>query len=129
MGRAWKIPTKKTYDVIIIGAGGHGLASAFYLAKNHGIKNIAIEKGYLEAKYGVNTTIVNQTTCWMKMHTFMKVTQTLGATKFRLNFNVMFRRCLNLAHTDSQMIQNIMPSNTMRLNGLMQNSRRSKLEK
>ena len=39
---------KKSYDVIIIGAGGHGLATAYYLAKNHGITNVAvIEKGWL----------------------------------------------------------------------------------
>ena len=60
-GRAWRDPKpRKTYDVIIIGAGGHGLASAFYLAKNHGIKNIAVlEKGYLGGgNTGRNTTIV-----------------------------------------------------------------------
>ena len=59
--RAWRDPEpKKTYDVIIIGAGGHGLASAFYLAKNHGIRNIAVlEKGYLGGgNTGRNTTIV-----------------------------------------------------------------------
>ena len=59
--RAWRDPEpKKNYDVIIIGAGGHGLASAFYLAKNHGIKNIAVlEKGYLGGgNTGRNTTIV-----------------------------------------------------------------------
>ena len=39
---------KPTYDVVIIGAGGHGLAAAYYLARDHGIKNIAVlEKGYL----------------------------------------------------------------------------------
>ena len=59
--RAWRDPEpKKSYDVIIIGAGGHGLASAFYLAKNHGIRNIAVlEKGYLGGgNTGRNTTIV-----------------------------------------------------------------------
>ena len=59
--RAWRDPEpKKHYDIIIIGAGGHGLASAFYLAKNHGIKNIAVlEKGYLGGgNTGRNTTIV-----------------------------------------------------------------------
>ena len=45
--RAWRAPEpQKHYDVIIVGAGGHGLATAYYLGKNHGIKNIAIiEKG------------------------------------------------------------------------------------
>ena len=46
--RAWAAPEpKKHYDVIIVGAGGHGLATASYLGKNHGIKNVAIiEKGW-----------------------------------------------------------------------------------
>jgi glycine/D-amino acid oxidase-like deaminating enzyme len=49
-----------SYDVIIIGGGGHGLATAYYLAKNHGIRNIAIlEKGYIgSGNVGRNTTIV-----------------------------------------------------------------------
>ena len=48
-GRAWESPEpKKKYDTIIIGAGGHGLATAYYLGKNHGLKNVAtLEKGWL----------------------------------------------------------------------------------
>ena len=47
--KAWRSPPlKQRYDVIIIGAGGHGLATAYYLAKNHGITNVAVlEKGWL----------------------------------------------------------------------------------
>ena len=47
--RAWGAPELKSeYDVVIIGAGGHGLATAYYLAKNHGVTNVAvIEKGWL----------------------------------------------------------------------------------
>jgi len=59
--RAWRDPQpKKTYDVIIVGGGGHGLATAYYLAKNHGIKNIAVlEKGNIgSGNAGSNTTIV-----------------------------------------------------------------------
>jgi len=50
---AWREPEPKfEYDMIIIGGGGHGLATAYYLAKNHGIKNIAVvEKGYRVWKY------------------------------------------------------------------------------
>ena len=54
------ITPKKSYDAIIIGAGGHGLATAYYLAKNHGITNVAIlEKGWLAGgNMGRNTTII-----------------------------------------------------------------------
>ncbi|NIP85857.1 MAG: FAD-dependent oxidoreductase, partial [Planctomycetales bacterium] len=46
---AWRSPDPKTeYDVVIVGAGGHGLATAYYLAKEHGISNVAVlEKGWL----------------------------------------------------------------------------------
>ncbi|MEO1864680.1 MAG: FAD-dependent oxidoreductase, partial [Pseudomonadota bacterium] len=59
--RAWRDPEpKKEYDVIIVGAGLHGLATAYYLAKNHGVTNIAVvEKGWLGGgNGGRNTTIV-----------------------------------------------------------------------
>ena len=58
--RAWRSPElKKSYQVVIVGAGGHGLATAYYLAKNHGIRDIAvIEKGWLGGgNTGRNTTL------------------------------------------------------------------------
>jgi sarcosine oxidase subunit beta len=58
---AWRDPAPKAeYDAIIIGGGGHGLSTAYYLAKNHGMTNIAVlEKGYLgSGNIGRNTTIV-----------------------------------------------------------------------
>ena len=57
----WRSPNpKKEYDAIIVGGGGHGLTTAYYLAKNHGITNIAvIEKGWIGGgNTGRNTTII-----------------------------------------------------------------------
>ena len=57
----WASPEpRKEYDVIIIGAGGHGLATAYYLAKEHGVTNVAVlEKGWLGGgNTGRNTTII-----------------------------------------------------------------------
>ena len=59
--RAWRSPAPKAeYDAVIVGAGGHGLATAYYLAKNHKMTNIAIlEKGWLGGgNTGRNTTII-----------------------------------------------------------------------
>ena len=65
--RVWNNPIpKKHYDVVIIGGGGHGLATAYYLAKEHGITNIAVvEKGYLGGgNTARNTTIVRSNYLW-----------------------------------------------------------------
>jgi sarcosine oxidase subunit beta len=122
--RAWRDPEpKKHYDVIIIGAGGHGLASAFYLAKNHGIKNIAVlEKGYLGGgNTGRNTTIVRSNYMLDENALFYEKSLKLWEQlSHELNFNVMFsqRGVLNLAHSDSQMDAVTRRGNTMRLNGI-----------
>ena len=63
----WRDPEPKpAYDVIIVGAGGHGLATAYYLAKEHGIRNIAVlEKGWLGGgNTGRNTTIIRSNYLW-----------------------------------------------------------------
>ena len=67
---AWKDPVPKAeYDVVIIGGGGHGLATAYYLAKEHNITNVAIiEKGWIGGgNVGRNTTIIDLIICTMKM--------------------------------------------------------------
>ena len=65
--KAWKDPVpKKEYDAIIIGGGGHGLATAYYLAKKHNMKNIAVvEKGWIGGgNTGRNTTIIRSNYLW-----------------------------------------------------------------
>ncbi|WP_442583328.1 sarcosine oxidase subunit beta family protein [Mesorhizobium sp. ASY16-5R] len=106
---AWRKPDPKpTYDVIIIGGGGHGLSTAYYLAKEHGITNVAVvEKGYLgSGNIGRNTTIVRSNYLLPQNIRFyehsMKLWENLSHD---LNYNVMFsqRGILNLAHTPGQL--------------------------
>ncbi|WP_102222947.1 sarcosine oxidase subunit beta family protein [Acidimangrovimonas sediminis] len=104
----WRDPAPKdSYDAIIIGGGGHGLATAFYLAKNHGMTNIAVlEKGYLgSGNIGRNTTIVRANYFLPGNSEFyshsLKLWEGLEA---ELNYNVMHsqRGIINLFHSDGQ---------------------------
>ena len=92
--RAWRDPEpKKSYDVIIVGGGGHGLATAYYLAKNHGIKNIAVlEKGYIgSGNAGRNTTIVRSNYMMQDNTAFYEHSMSLWRGMSQdLNYNVMF---------------------------------------
>ena len=102
--RAWKSPApKKKYDVVIVGAGGHGLATAYYLGKNHGIKNVAvIEKGWLGGgNTGRNTTIIRSNYLYDESAAIYEHSVKLWHTLAQeLNYNVMFspRGVLMLAH-------------------------------
>lgn len=102
---AWRSPElKASYDVIIIGAGGHGLATAYYLAKEHKIKNIAvIERGYLGGgNTARNTTIVRSNYLYDESSAIYEHSLKLweGLSQ-EINFNVMFsqRGVFNLGHT------------------------------
>ncbi len=123
-GRAWRDPEPKpSYDVIIIGGGGHGLATAYYLAKNHGIRNVAVlEKGWLGGgNTGRNTTIVRSNYMLDANGHFYEHSLKLWEGLSRdLNYNVMFsqRGVLNLAHSDGQMERYRRRGNAMRLNGI-----------
>ena len=122
--RAWRDPEpKKSYDVVIVGAGGHGLATAYYLAELHGIKNIAVlEKGWLGGgNTGRNTTIVRSNyrldgNAKFYEHS-LKLWETLSQ---QLNYNVMFsqRGVLNLAHSDAEMEAFCIRGNALRFNGV-----------
>ncbi|MGL6159111.1 sarcosine oxidase subunit beta family protein [Microbulbifer sp.] len=122
--RAWRSPEPKPdYDVVIVGGGGHGLATAYYLAKVHGITNVAVvEKGYLGGgNTARNTTIIRSNYLWDEaahLYEFaMKMWENLSQ---ELNFNVMFsqRGVLNLGHTLQDMRDIERRVNANRLNGI-----------
>jgi sarcosine oxidase, subunit beta len=105
---AWRFPTPKpAYDAVIIGGGGHGLATAYYLAKNHGMTNIAvIEKGWIGGgNSGRNTTIIRSNyledaSAAIYEHS-RKLWEGLGR---ELNYNIMMshRGVMNLAHDEGE---------------------------
>ncbi len=100
----WRSPEPKpSYDVIIIGAGGHGLATAYYLAKEHGVRNVAVlEKGWLGGgNTGRNTTIIRSNYLWEASEGIYEHAMTLWeGLSHELNYNVMYspRGVMMLAH-------------------------------
>ncbi len=120
----WRSPEpKKSYDVIIVGAGGHGLATAYYLAREHGITNVAvIEKGWLGGgNTGRNTTIIRSNYLYDESagiyNHAIKLWEGLSQ---ELNYNIMFsqRGVMMLAHNvhDVQVFKRHIHAN--RLNGV-----------
>lgn len=122
--QAWRNPVPKAgYEVIIIGGGGHGLATAYYLAKVHGIRNIAVlEKGWLGGgNTGRNTTIIRSNYLLeANAHLYEHSLKLWEGLTQELDYNVMFsqRGVLNLAHSDAQRDAYVRRGNAMRLNGI-----------
>jgi sarcosine oxidase subunit beta len=114
---------KPSYDVVIIGGGGHGLATAYYLAKNHGITNVAVlEKGWIGGgNTGRNTTVVRSNYFYPASAAFYeKSLQLYEGLSGDLNYNIMLsqRGIVTLSHSRHQveMARRIM--NGMRVNGI-----------
>ena len=116
-------PPRPAYEVVIIGGGGHGLATAYYLAKEHGVSDIAVlEKGWLGGgNTARNTTIIRSNYLWddsaqIYEHA-LKLWEGLSA---ELNFNLMLsqRGVLNLAHSELEIREGRRRVNANRLNGI-----------
>lgn len=121
---AWREPQPKPhYDVIIVGGGGHGLATAYYLAKEFGITNVAVlEKGYLgSGNVGRNTTIIRSNYLLEGNNPFYEFSLKLWEGLERdFNYNAMVsqRGMLNLFHSDGQRDAYARRGNGMRIHGI-----------
>ena len=121
---AWRAPTPRSrYRVVIVGGGGHGLATAYYLAKEHGITDVAVlERGWVGGgNTGRNTTIVRSNYLWDESAALYEKSLKLWEGMSRdLNFNVMLsqRGVLNLGHNLQDMRDIRRRVNANRLNGV-----------
>jgi len=121
---AWRSPEPaSSYDVIVVGGGGHGLATAYYLAAEHDVGRIAVlEKGWIGGgNTGRNTTIVRSNYLWDEAaHLYEKSLKLWEGLSQELNFNVMFsqRGVMNLGHNLQDMRDIYRRSNANRLNGI-----------
>jgi sarcosine oxidase subunit beta len=122
--RAWRDPEPKPhYDVVIVGAGGHGLATAYYLATRHGIRNVAVlEKGWLGGgNTGRNTQVSRSNYFYPESGAFyehsLRLFEDLGRD---LDFNIMFsqRGILSLCHSAHELETHRRWANAIRMNGI-----------
>ena len=120
----WRNPEpRRSYDVVIVGAGGHGLATAYYLAKNHGITSVAVlERGWLAGgNMARNTTVIRSNYLWDESAAIyehsMKLWETLSQ---ELDYDVLFsqRGLLSLVHSTGEIREARRRVYANRLNGI-----------
>jgi sarcosine oxidase subunit beta len=122
--KQWRSPEpKREYDAVVVGGGGHGLATAYYLAKEHGLRNIAVvERGWLGGgNTARNTTIVRSNYLWDEAtQLYEKAMKLWEGLSQDLNYNVMFsqRGVMNLGHSLQDMRDIQRRVNANRLNGV-----------
>ena len=122
--RAWRKPeSKPRYDVVIIGGGGHGLATAHYLASVHGIANVAVvEKGPIGLGNGGRNTTIVRSNYMLPSNTrfYEKSLKLWEGLEQDLNYNVMMsqRGVLNIFHSDAERDFTVRRGNSMRLQGV-----------
>jgi len=121
---AWRDRDPKPgYDVVIIGGGGHGLATAYYLAKQHGLKRVALlERGWIGGgNTGRNTTIIRSNYFYPQSAALYDLSVNLyeGLTR-ELNYNIMFsqRGLIEIAHSEGDLEMMARAANAMRINGI-----------
>jgi sarcosine oxidase, subunit beta len=120
----WRNPDpKRSYDVVIVGGGGHGLATAYYLARNHGITNVAVlEKGWLAGgNMARNTTIIRSNYLWDESSAIYDHSLKLWeGLEDDLDYPILFsqRGVLNLAHSLQDVRDSVRRVNANRLNGI-----------
>src|ERR1700732_4577525 len=123
-GPAWAKPSlRRSYDVVVIGGGGHGLATAYFLAKKYGVRRVALlERGHIgQGNSGRNTQVTRSNYFYPVSSSFfdhsLKLYEGLGR---ELNFNIMLRQGgqINLAHSLHELEIMRRWANAIRMNGV-----------
>jgi sarcosine oxidase, subunit beta len=124
LNKLWRTPEPKpAYEVVIVGGGGHGLATAYYLAKNHGLTDVAVlERGWLAGgNMARNTTIIRSNYLWDESAALYEHSLKLWeGLADELDYDILFsqRGVLNLAHNLHDVREGVRRVNANRLNGV-----------